>query len=36
MLDSEEHETALKFIAPDTYKGLISTHSEEPMEHLNA
>ena len=35
MLDSEEHETALKFLAGDTSKGLISTHSGEPMEHLN-
>ena len=34
MLNTEEHEAALKLLAPDTYKGLISTHSEEPMDHL--
>ena len=33
MIDSEECETALKHLAPDIYKGLISTHSEEPMDH---
>ena len=26
MLDSEEHETTLKVLTPDTYEGLISTH----------
>ena len=36
MLDSKEHEKALKLLAPGTYKGLISTHSEEPMGHLNS
>ena len=36
MLDSEECETALKFIAEDTYKGLISTHFEGLMEHLHS
>ena len=36
MLDSEECETALKVLAPDTYEGLISTHSEETMDHLNS
>ena len=35
MLDSEGHETALKLLAPDTCEGLISIHSEEPMDHLN-
>ena len=36
MLDSEEHETALKVLAVDTYKCVISTHSEETMDHLNS
>ena len=36
MLDSEEHETALKLLAPDSYKSLISTHLEEPMDHLSS
>ena len=26
MLNSEEHDTALKGLAPDSYGGLISTH----------
>ena len=35
MLASKQHETALKFLASDTYEGLIITHSEAPMDHLN-
>ena len=36
MLDLEGHEAALKVLAPDTYESLISTHSEETMDHLNS
>ena len=36
ILDSEEHKTTLKVLAPDTYEGLISTHSEETINHLNS
>ena len=36
MLDLEEHETSLKVLTPGTYKGLISTNSEETMDHLNS
>ena len=34
MFDSEMHKTALKVLAPGTYKSLISTHSEETIDHL--
>ena len=34
MLDSEEYEAAWKVLTPDTYEGLISTHSQEPMDLL--
>ena len=35
MLDSEEHETAVKVLAQDTYEGLINTLSVKTMDHLN-
>ena len=35
MIDSKEHETALKLLATNTKESLISTHYEEPMDHLN-
>ena len=35
MLDSGEHETAVKGLAADTYGGLISTNSEVTMDLLN-
>ena len=36
MLALEEHETALKVLAPNIYKSLIGTHSEETVDHLNS
>ena len=35
MYNLDENQTALQILAPDTYKDLIRTHSEEAIHHIN-